>query len=205
MTAVETPNQPILSIGDWPTNGHMIADVAALQLIPEPVIDLTYGEGKFWTEYQPNDLTSNDLHKPADLSIDWTEVMPVEEQGQYGCAVFDPPYKLNGTPTDTDRYGVHEKVTVKERLRRIEVGARNATSLIREGGTLLVKVQNQVANGEMHWQTDMVDNAVLIDGLFKKEAMFHFLHTARPQRSQRRARNNYSTLLVYRRTARRAA
>ena len=190
---------PILSIGDWNTNAEMIVDVAKLGLLPGAVFDATYGEGNFWTKWKPEFLLTNDLHKPADACWDWTEPLPADFHFVADTVVFDPPYKLNGTPTDTDRYGVHEKVTVAERIQRILAGAINCGSILPRGGTLAVKVQDQVANGQMYYQTDMVRDVLRAIG-FRKEAVFHLKTNPRPQRSQVRARNNFSTLLIFQRT-----
>lgn len=189
----------ILSVDRWPSNGHLIADVDRLGLIPSgPIFDATFGRGTFWTEARRLDVVSNDLRTPSTYSIDWTKPIGRDAGllGSFDTVVFDPPYKLNGTPTDDDRYGVDEKVSVKERKRRCRVGLYNLRPLLAPGGTFLSKTQNQIANGRYH---DLVGEQVAIGrGLgLHVEAMFHFLIDARPQRSQVRARNNYSTLIVF--------
>ena len=53
------------AVHDWPTNGHLIADVAHLGYISDKdsVLDPTYGLGVSWTQYRPTDLT--ELPDPA--------------------------------------------------------------------------------------------------------------------------------------------
>lgn len=180
-------------------NDDAVAQLAQLGLCPGPVLDVTYGRGSFWTKHRPTDLTTNDLRVPdVDHALDFTEPFPTAWRGAWATVVFDPPYKLNGTPTDDSRYGVDEKVTVAERLRRIRVGVANCAHLVAPGGYLWIKYQDQVANGEMHWQSDQIRDQ--LPGWVREARMF-VAGTCRPQRSQRRARNNYSTLEVWRRPA----
>lgn len=191
-------SDPILAVDRWPTNGHLIADVDRLGLIPEGrIFDATYGRGTFWTEARRDDVIANDLRAPdVDHRFDWTKPVPLR-WGTWRTVVFDPPYKLNGTPTDDDRYGVDEKVAVAERKRRCILGLYNLRMLLVPGGTMLVKTQNQIANGRYH---DLVgDQVAAAKGLgLHVEAMFHFVIDPRPQRTQVNARNNYSTLIVFR-------
>ncbi len=189
---------PILAVDRWPTNGHLIADADRLGLIPEgDIFDATYGRGTFWTEARRADVISNDLRAPdVDHRFDWTKPLPHNQWGTWEVVAFDPPYKLNGTPTDDDRYGADEQVTVAERKRRCILGLYNLRMLLAPGGTMLVKTQNQIANARYH---DLVgDQVAAAKGLgLHVEAMFHFVIDPRPQRSQRNARNNYSTLIVF--------
>lgn len=191
----------ILSVDRWPTNGHLIADVDRLGLIPEgPIFDATYGRGTFWSETRGPDVHANDLRATDPFGsmtrYDWTKPLDRQTWGSWRTVAFDPPYKLNGTPTDDDRYGVDEKVTVAERKRRCVLGLYNLRMLLAPGGTMLVKTQNQIANGRYH---DLVgDQVAAARGLgLHVEAMFHFVIDPRPQRSQVNARNNYSTLIAF--------
>jgi hypothetical protein len=192
---------PILAIDPRrKTNAQLIADVARLGYLPEPVIDVTYGYGNFWADYQPAQLTTNDLHQPAQHAYSYLrpEQWPEDWIRAFSTAVFDPPYKLNGTPTDDDRYGADQQMSVAQRLRELRVGAVATARLVRPHGVLLVKCQAQVASGVVHWQPDLVLDAVKADGWGRVDEM-HLLNTVRPQRSQVHARRNYSTLLVLKR------
>ena len=185
------------------TNDEAVADLAKLGLCPEPVLDLTYGRGTFWKLHRPAALVTNDLRVAGcDHAWDFTEPLPADHHGRYATVVFDPPYKLNGTPTDTDRYGADEALPVAERLRRVEVGTDHAAALVAPGGLLWVKYQDQVANGEMHWLSDLVRDQ--LPG-WTREARLFVAARHRPQRSQTRPRNNYSTLEVWRRRSRATA
>lgn len=186
----------------WGTNARMIAEaVVPLGYIEGDVFDATYGKhGGFWKEWRPADLTTNDLHAPADFHEDFTG-FSFDDQAAT-TVVFDPPYKLNGTPALGDfdnRFGIADRLTRDEKLGMIRAGAVECWRLTARW--LLVKVQDQVEGGRMRWQTLMV-----IDALVERDAQlvdrFDFLFDPRPQPGDRRqltARSNYSTLLVFKR------
>lgn len=202
-----TQEQDVLAIGDWADNGRMIADIAKLGYISGRILDATYGMGTFWKHYLPPGLITNDIRTPAMFAYDHQaeigidpSAFPVAWRQSYDTVVDDPDYKLNGTPTDTPRYGVDVPKTVKERLAGVAVSAVNCSILVRKGGHLIVKCQDQVANGVVHWQTDMVTEVIAKTGRFRKVDAFLYQHHHRPQRSQVHARRNYSTALIFRAT-----
>jgi hypothetical protein len=87
----------------WPTNGHLIADAAKLHISPDAVVlDPTYGRGTWWTVFRPAHLIAHDLHLDG---VDF-RALP-EPDDAVDVVAFDPPYKLNGTPTPAvdARYG----------------------------------------------------------------------------------------------------
>lgn len=185
----------------WTTNAAMIADVAKLGYLDGRVLDATYGEGNFWSDWKPEELVTNDLFKPADHGHSYRE-FPIRWECSFDSVVFDPPYKLNGTPAlgeFDDRYGVEKPMNREERLEDIRLGAVECHRVARR--LVLVKCQDQVEGGKVRWQTDLVTRAVEELGAIKVDR-FDFLYDPRPQPGDRRqvtARRNYSTLLVFRR------
>ena len=185
----------------WANNAELIADVHRLGYIGEQVLDTTYGLGRFWTEYRPKYLVENDAHPDRGaIHHDFTS-FPDDWGDRFDTTVYDPPYKLNGTPTlgkmDED-YGVENYTKVGAKIDLILNGAIEALRVTKPGGTLLVKIQDQVSSGRMYFLSDMIRDK--LHGA-KKIAVFHLLTNPRPQppgRSQKHARNNYSTLLVFR-------
>ena len=186
-------------------NGDLIRDAAQLGWLPEPVFDATYGDGKFWSEYKPETLITNDRYKPADHQWNWRQPVHPEHgwRRQFGCVVFDPDYKLQGTGSavfaDMNMsYGMDRDKTVGQRMDDIRTGAINCSHLVAVGGFMLVKCMDQIACGQMQRQTDMVIEA--LEPSLRFESWLHLpMKSVRPQRSQRKPRNNYSTLLAFKR------
>jgi hypothetical protein len=188
-------DDPVLAIGAWRNNGELIADVARLGYLDGSVLDATFGEGKFWTEYRPEVLVTNDLHKPADLRVDFRALpFPADT---FDAVAFDPPYRLSGRRDlgeFDDRYGTDKGKTTAEVLDDLCSGAVECYRVARRH--LLVKCQDQTANGRRQRQADLVTRAVKEAGGGKLER-FDLIHTPRPQRSQKTARSNSSQLLVF--------
>lgn len=194
----------ILRADRWVTNARMIAEaVAPLGYIEGRVLDATYGtHGGFWTEWRPQFLQTNDLNAPnAEHRFDF-RAFPEDFAGQFDTVVYDPPYKLNGTPAMGDmdsRFGTGEgKLNREQKLSMIRDGAIECFRVTRKW--LLVKVMDQVEGGKMRWQTMLVHDALTPLGA-RLVDRFDFLTTPRPQPGDRRqctARSNYSTLLVFR-------
>lgn len=183
----------------WKTNGDLIADVAKLGYLEGKVLDPTYGEGVFWTKYTPWNLTASDLKGDGVvvLAHDFTNLP--HPDGTFDVVVFDPPYKLNGTPSKGDeRYGVDVKATWQERMQLCRVGATECARVLRVGGFLLWKCQDQVSSGAVRWQTiDFTHHAESL-GLTLVDRFDRL--GGRPQPGKRRqlhAHGRPSTLLVF--------
>lgn len=197
-----------MAIDKWATNADLIADCARLgYLRPEwRVLDPTWGYGTFWKKWRPSDLIGCDLDptkSPAGRAVDFT-AMPFLD-GDFDAVVFDPPYKLNGTPSDTDgvdeRYGVHGASYTRwqDRMALCEAGIRECARVLGDG-YLLVKCQDQVVSGKIRWQTIRFAEVAEDCGLGLVDR-FDFL-SYRPQphgTSQKSARRGSSQLLVFRR------
>lgn len=194
----------ILAFGERTTNAQLMADCAALGYLPEPVIDMTYGKGRFWTEYQPGELITNDLDETrgADYCENFCRLPFVGDS--FGAAVFDPPYKLNGTgggggPATSDAdYGVVARASIDGRHALMRLGLIEAFRITRPGGFVLAKCQDQVSSGKMQWQTDMLTRVAEERGHRKVDELHVRGYRAQPAgRRQRHARRDYSTLLVF--------
>lgn len=187
----------------WPTNAAMIADVARLGYLDGHVLDATYGEGNFWTEWRPEHLDTNDLHKPA--RHQWSYLQIPASDSTWDAVVFDPPYRLSGRRDQGEfdqRFGLAEYRSNDAILADIVAGARECYRVTRR--SLLVKCQDQVNGGRVRWQTDLVTAAIGELG-GKKVDRFDFIQTTvRGQPNGRRqlnARRNYSTLLIFEKPA----
>lgn len=188
----------VMAAHQWRTNAALIVDVARLGYLDGTVLDVTYGEhGGFWKDWRPELLTTSDLHHPADRRWDYRS-LPCAD-GEFDSVVFDPPYRMGGTPDRSDdrRFGNEKYVGREARLEDIRAGAVECYRVARR--FLLVKCMDAVEGGRVRWQTDIVTRAVESAGGVKVDR-FEFLKPSRPQpagRQQRSARRNYSTLLVF--------
>ncbi len=199
--AILTP-EPVLSIDEWADNGHLIADVARLGFLYGRVLDCTYGYGTFWGEYLPDDLWACDAvpHKspigePADF-----RALPFPSRF-FDCVVFDPPYKLNGTPDEAvdERYGVDVPKTWQDRMDLIAHGVVECARVL-DKGYLLVKCQDQVSSGKVRWQTELVTDAAKVMRLGRVDRFDFLGGREQPEgRAQKHARHNSSQLLVFKR------
>lgn len=191
----------VLAAHTWRNNAELIADVARLGYITGRVVDLTYGHGLFWTRYRPDQLVAHDRNPEKGDGVDFRRLP--EPDGTYDTVVFDPPYKLSGTPALGDfdqRYGIDVPTRWQDRMALILDGTREAVRVCRPGGHVLVKCQDQVVSGAIRWQTREVAAVAESHGCVQVDR-FDLLGKHRPQPAGRRqvhAQGRPSTLLVFR-------
>jgi hypothetical protein len=195
----------VLAIDKWATNADLIVSCLELGYLKDDwfTLDPTYGEGTFWKKWRPEKFIGTDID-PSKCSEGRTAVdfkhLPWTDH-YFDCVVFDPPYKLNGTPDVTvdHRYGVHVSTRWQDRMELCRAGIRECARVL-DDGYLLLKCQDQVCSGKVRWQT--IDFTLVAEscglGLVDR---FDFL-SYRPQPSgvrQQHARRNSSQLLVFKR------
>lgn len=199
----------VMAWGEWRTNAEMFADVAKLGYLDGRVLDCTYGEGNFWTVWRPRKLVAHDLY-----TLDGVDArsMPMHRARSFDAAVVDPPYAFRGRASKAfdSKYGVgryRSASAVMElyfdimvechRVLRPAVKVEGRSEPV--GGYMLVKCQDQVVSGTVHWQVDDITRFARVDlGLTKVDAFT--INSYRPQPNGRRqlhARRNGSTLLVF--------
>jgi hypothetical protein len=198
--------EPVMAFGRWRNNAELIADCVRLGYIDDDrlVCDPTYGLGRFWIVYRPEALVASDLNparSPCGYSVDFT-AMPWSDD-MFGTVVFDPPYKLNGTGgshASDEAYGVAlAGVRWQDRMQLCRDGITECVRVLKLGGHLLVKCQDQVCSVQVRWQTH--DFAAHAESLGSRlvDALHLPSYRSQPEgRSQRHARRNYSTMLVFR-------
>lgn len=93
--APDRPVGPILPSVITGSNADLIAKVAPHYLTGS-VLDVTYGDGKWWQRFQPEPFTAHDLYK-----LDGVDFRALPEADTSVDAVcFDPPYVgAGGSPT----------------------------------------------------------------------------------------------------------
>lgn len=190
----------IRSIGEWSNNAELFVDVAALGYLPEPVLDLTFNSGKFWGQYHPVQLVTNDLDPQWDTHYHEDFRATKFADGEFASVVFDPPYKLSGTNQlgEFDRqYGTAETRSRVAILGLIAGGIAEAARIASE--FVLVKVQDQVSSGAMRWQTSVAFDVARAMEL-TQVGEFWLEGGGLPQdpeRGQQHERHTYSTLMVF--------
>lgn len=192
----------------WRSNAHLIRDgVVPLGYLQKDwdVLDPTYGEhGGFWRLWRPDRLEAHDIKTTG---VDFRN-LPQEWKRRFDAVTFDPRYKLNGrsTPSVDARYGAEEYASVKDTKTMMIDGLVSCWYVLGLSGFLLVKCQDQVCGGRVHWQTDWMTSTATQLGMTKVDR-FDIVGRSRPQPPrtrrdgtpsvQQHARRNGSTLLVF--------
>lgn len=210
----------VLAADSWPTNAHLIADVARLHKLDREAtsIDLTYNTGKWWKEWRPINLTTNDIdtrygshHIDYRLTDDWRCFA-----GLWGIVAYDPPYQAQGgrktstVPGMNDAYGRNRTAkTPAENQEWINAGLSTAVLICAPGGVVLVKVMDYISSGKLWLGVNRTLNHALTLPV-EVEAIYTHVGKPGPQpqvnldgspRRQAHPRNNASTLLVLRKQA----
>jgi SAM-dependent methyltransferase len=190
----------ILAAHAWPTNAHLIEACAQLGYLSTAAVtlDATHGLGVFWRRWRPGRLVTLDLATEADVRGDFTR-LPFPD-ATFDAVVHDGPYKLNGTDQgEGRRYGVHRYAGWQARHQLIRDGITDCARVLRPGGRLLVKCQDQVCSGHVRWQTDEFTRHAESLGLVKIDRLDRLGHRPQPGgRRQVHAHGRPSTLLVFR-------
>lgn len=104
--APDKPVGPIPASVQGGTNADLMFEIAPLYLTGS-VLDVTYGEGKWWDRFTPHPFTFHDLHK-----VDGVDFRALPEADQsIDTVCFDPPYIISGgksaaMPEFQDAYGI---------------------------------------------------------------------------------------------------
>jgi len=198
------------------TNADLIAAVAPYYLTGS-VLDVTYGDGKWWDRYKPAKFTAHDLHK-----LDGVDFRALPEANQSVDTVcYDPPYVISGTHS-SDRLG-------PDFQNRYGVGTHNLGPLSRKDGTpafeqMILDGLDEVARVAREWVLvkcmefsqgshvqphrmfhdipHIVTTRALERGFYKHDLIVH--HTGSGPGGHnifepKRARRHHSYLLVFRR------
>lgn len=185
------------------TNAQRVADLARLGYLPEPVIDPTYGLGRMWTRYRPERLTALDLDPWRGVTLADVRALPFPDDA-FASALYDPPYRLGGTPTTRhpgghdDRYGIDRYRSISEVYALIEAGTVELERVVRPGGFLIVKCADQVSSGRVQWQAQSVARWMAeILGLDVVDQLHLLARRGQPSGTrQLHARRNLSTFIV---------
>ena len=206
----------VLALAKRRTNAALIADCATLGYLTDDMAiwDPTYGLGTFWNDWQPDPVkggllfrTDIDPAKSPDFISGVDATRTTMGGDHWGAVVLDPPYKLNGTDQgEGHRYGVTAPATRADKHRLMADMLTEAHRVVRPGGTVLFKCQDQVEGGRVRWQTHTFAAHGETLGLELVDLLLFPSYRPQPSgRSQHHARRNYSSLLVFTKPKRRRA
>ncbi len=197
--------QPILAAERWPTNADMIVACAQLGYLrdSDTILDPTYGEGGWWTKWMPRRLIIHDFYTLDDVDF---RNLP-EPDGSVNVVAFDPPYvSVGGRKTSTlpryqARYGMDRSgKTPAEVQELMDLGTKEAYRVLKPKGVLLLRCQDYISGGKF-WPGTFYSMRTAVDCGFTLVDRLERISSPRPQpsgRTQRHARRNLSTLLVFR-------
>lgn len=190
-------------------NDEVFPEILKLYVPPgSKVADITFGQGVFWKQVEQGAYKV----RPSDMrmGID-CRALPYEN-GSFDCVVFDPPYMH--TPGGTahqnhqnfELYYVNNGAQSEKKYHEAVLdlyfrGCAEAYRVLRPGGVLIVKCQDEVcANKQRLTHVEIINE--LSDTGFVVEDLFVLLRRNRPGVSrmlkQVHARKNHSYFLVFR-------
>lgn len=193
-------------------NAEVFPLVMALH-VPEysVVADVTYGRGVFWrnvdkTKYR---LLATDIRDGTDC-----RELPYGPDS-LDCVVLDPPYMEGATQNTAYRtghsafaayYGLAEIKQSRDRYRgailRLYLDACDeAARVLKPGGILIVKCQDEVCANRQRFTHIEIVNALSETGRYRAKDLFVVVRTNRPvvsrMKKQVHARKNHSYFLVF--------
>jgi hypothetical protein len=197
--------------GRWRTNGHLIADLAKLGILTkdQTIIDLTYGRGVFWSQWQPGNLIGV-TYGTGQTTTTSTMVLADDDftalQRSYPAAdvvVFDLLYMPAGSKSPTlggllGRYGI-ARLSSSDIEGLISNGLNQAVRVCKPGGTILTKSGQGINGGKRFSSSDIMRRRAHVLGLHQIDE-FVFITTPRTQKHrghQKNARSNFSTLTIW--------
>lgn len=183
------------------TNAALIAAIAPLYL-DGTVLDTTYGRGKWWDRFRPDDLVTHDL---ALDGVDFRDLP--HDDASFDAVCFDPPYVPrhggNLPPSSNlvnfrNRYGLAEPRTRAELEQLIVAGLGECARVARRW--LLVKCCDYVNGKQFHLGHLVVIQTGTDLGIRTHDLIVHAAGTG-PGGSQifeqQRARRAHSYLIVF--------
>lgn len=227
MTTVAKRPGPVLSAYAWKTNGDLIADVARLGYLRRDLLTLdpTWGKGRWWTRFQPDQLIRHDLYTLD--HVDFRQ-LPEDDESVERVA-FDPPYVCpGGRKTSTiqefhERYGMAEVPKNPEGLAAMNhQGLKEITRVLVPKGIVVVKCADYITSGHYWPGVYLMERQADALGLRMLDRFEHIGHRraqplgrtrkarkgeesqgGRVPTRQQHARRNLSTLLVLQKPPRR--
>lgn len=188
----------------WKNNAELISDLAHIGYLKKDgkTLDPTYGRGKWWTKWKPNELI---YHDKAIDGVDFRD-LPYDD-GTFDQVCFDPPYVSIGgrdksSQSVTEMYQnfglIDAPSTPKGVQELINSGLSECTRVTKKGGYIFVKCQDYISSGKFWAGTYWTINHAFSIGLTLRDRVEHLSYgRPQPHKSQKSMRRNLSTLLVF--------
>lgn len=197
------PVGPLLGSVFAGSNADLIAAVAPMWLTGS-VLDVTYGDGKWWTRYRPEDFTYHDLHK-----VDGVDFRHLPHRARaFDTVCFDPPYVTSGSLSANheagefrQRYGIDRVSGYGQETDLLDLILAGLTECARVTRRwLLVKCMEFTSSRRFHDMPYEVKARALSLGLTSHDVIVH--HTGPGLGGHNivtpiRARRHHSYLLVF--------
>ena len=195
---------PVISIVTG-NNADLIRHVCRLYASPgDSIADVTYGNGSFWTKCGGLniDVIGSDISTVPDRQYDFRD-LPYPD-GAFDVAVIDPPYTPTPAGLMSDHWYNGEATIGTGGYREIRQlyrdGVRECTRVVKPGGFVWVKCQDQVESGLQRWaHVDIFNDAIEI-GLTGRDLFILHPDGSTPHqrwRTQHHARKRHSYLWVF--------
>jgi SAM-dependent methyltransferase len=172
---------PITSVVVERTNAALITrHVRPLWLREDDlVLDVTYGDGRWWDLWRPPRLIGADLYKDTgDLVADFRE-LPFRNRS-VDVVAYDPPYIPQGgretstLPEFMDRYGLETVPVNHTKLFTLFAeGMAEVARVLKRGGRALVKCMDFVEWREYHSGFVAMVNSASYHGLWLEDVFIH--------------------------------
>ena len=185
-------------------NADLFPNVLAIYVpLKSRVLDMTWGKGVFWRNVDTSlyDLVRNDLFEAADVHENFRKMSFLDES--FDAVVLDPPYMRTN-----NKHGVmasnyrNRDINLRTHTAIIELykeGATEAWRLLRSGGVLIIKCQDEVESRRQRWSHVEL---MSLDG-FLCEDLFVLVRSGIPLRGrcqdvQHHGRKNHSFFVIHR-------
>jgi hypothetical protein len=206
-TIFELPPSIVESVVRTSSNGPLIAAAAQLWIrSADRVLDVTYGNGLFWTHFRPERL----ILPPAGTDF---RSLPYSARS-LEVVVFDPPYiaqggrDTSGLPDFLERYGLRDcPRTVPELEALISAGIMECARVLAPSGRLMVKCMDYISGGRFRRGPKLAVEAAESTGLEQVDEFVHHSSVG-PQplttrsgtpRGQVHSRRSHSFLCIFQR------
>ena len=180
------------------TNAELIRAIAPLYLTGS-VMDVTYGQGRWWDLYRPENLVYHDLARDG---VDFRQLPHGDRE--FDSVTYDPPYVESGGVGHLDgfqdRYGLGRRRLPRGCDRLIVEGMSEVCRVART--FVLVKCMEYAQGGriDFHDVPTLVTNAATDCGWIKHDQIVHHTGTGPGGHNifrVKRARRAHSYLIVF--------